>query len=290
MKRKTNLSSIPLLLGTALVLLVVACGGGQAVSLGPVGHTTKSTTPGTTPQPTAVSLTIWLARSDGVVPVQRAHAATPAVATAAIKALLAGPTAAERASGLSSAIPKGTKLLGISLHDRVATIDLTHEYASGGGTLSEYSRLAQVVYTLTEFPTIKKVRFHLDGAPLNVFTGDGIVLSHPVGRAEYINLLPPINVDGPTMGDQITSPVTVSGEANVFEANVGIEVLNRFGKVIGKTFTTASCGTGCRGTFSTQVAFNVTEEQPGTIVVHDDDAAGFGTPPHIVRIPVTLAP
>jgi hypothetical protein len=76
----------------------------------------------------------------------------------------------------------------------------------------------------------------------------------------------------------------------VFEANVTVEVLDAKDKVVGKTFTTASCGTGCRGTYSVDVTYKVAQDQPGTIVVHDDDAAGTGTPPHSVRIPVTLSP
>jgi hypothetical protein len=34
----------------------------------------------------------------------------------------------------------------------------------------------------------------------------------------------------------------------------------------------------------------VSREQRGTIVVHDDDAAGTGTPPHVARVPVVLVP
>jgi len=71
---------------------------------------------------------------------------------------------------------------------------------------------------------------------------------------------------------------------------VTVEILDAAGKVVGKTFTTASCGTGCRGTYSVPVTFKVDREQRGTIVVHDDDAAGTGKPPHSVRIPVTLVP
>ena len=88
----------------------------------------------------------------------------------------------------------------------------------------------------------------------------------------------------------MSSPVTVSGTADVFEANVTVEILDAKGKVVGKTFTTASCGTGCRGSYSVPVTFKVAKEQRGTVVVHDDDAAGTGTPPHSVRVPVTLAP
>jgi N-acetylneuraminic acid mutarotase len=50
-------------------------------------------------------------------------------------------------------------------------------------------RLGQLVYTLTQFPTVRTVRFALDGTPVNVFSGQGIVLDHPVGRADYEDLL-----------------------------------------------------------------------------------------------------
>ena len=240
--------------------------------------------------PTLLSLEVWFTRGDGLVAVRRTHQPTPRVATAAIDALLAGPTAAERASGVASAVPGGTRLLGITIRGGVATVDLTSEYQSGGGSLSMQTRLGQVVYTLTQFPTVQKVRFRLDGTPVNVFSSEGIVLDHPVGRSDYVNLLPAIQVSKPGDGARVTSPVMVSGTANVFEANVTIEILDDAGKVVGKTFTTATCGTGCRGTYSVPVTFKVDREQRGTIVVHDDDAADTGKPPHSVRIPVTLVP
>jgi hypothetical protein len=71
---------------------------------------------------------------------------------------------------------------------------------------------------------------------------------------------------------------------------VAVEVLDAQGKVVGSEFTTATCGTGCRGTFSVTVPYDVTSAQRGLIIVHDDDAAGTGTPPHEVRIPVVLTP
>jgi len=84
--------------------------------------------------------------------------------------------------------------------------------------------------------------------------------------------------------------VTVAGSANVFEANVTVRVLDADGREVGSTFTTASCGTGCRGTYSVDVPFRTAREQRGTIVVSDDDAAGTGKPPHEVRVPVVLVP
>jgi germination protein M len=277
-------------LGGSLGVIFASREPQSAVSLGPATNPVASTTGSDTTLPAPASLEVWFARGETLVSMQRTHEATLRVATAAIGELLAGPTKAERASGLQSAIPAGTRLLGISIDRGVATIDLTSEYQSGGGSLSMQVRLGQVVYTLTQFPTVKTVSFRLDGTPVNVFSSEGIVLSHPVGRGDYKELLPAIVVSQPTSGSRVTSPVTVSGGANVFEANVTVKVLDVDGRVVGSTFTTATCGTGCRGTYSVDVRFRGTREQRGTIVVLDDDAAGAGKPPHEVRVPVVLVP
>jgi hypothetical protein len=152
------------------------------------------------------------------------------------------------------------------------------------------ARLAQVVYTLTQFPTVEGVLFSLDGEPIDVLGGEGVVIDHPLTRRDYAELLPAILVTSPALNQAVGSSVVIRGSANVFEANVGIEILDQNGDVLADTFTTATCGTGCRGAFRARVAFEVDGEQMGTIVVHDDDAAGTGTYPHEVRIPVRLVP
>jgi hypothetical protein len=288
MKKLLALASLAVVGGT-LGFVAAGCGSEKAVSLGPAGGktgTTASTEP-TGSVPTSVSLEVWFLRGEELVRVTRTHEATRRVATAAMEALLAGP---RLEAGLGTAIPARTRLLGISIHNGVATVDLTSEFQSGGGSLSMKARLAQVVYTLTQFPTVRAVLFHLDGEPVNVFSGEGIVLDHPVGRKDYEDLLPVIEVDKPVAGARVSSPVQVSGSANVFEANVTVKVLDANGNVVGKTFTMATCGTGCRGTYAVPVTFKIDREQPGTIVVSDDDAAGTGTPPHQVRIEVVLVP
>jgi hypothetical protein len=288
--KKLLLSVGLLVLGCGLAVVVTACGSEHAVSLGKPATTAATTNEHTGSVPSQLSLEVWFARDGSLTAVRRMHAPTQLVATAAVTALLDGPTSQERGAGFTSAVPDDTRLLGIGIRDGVATVDLTSEYQSGGGALSMQTRLGQVVYTLTQFPTVQKVRFRLDGSPVNVFSSEGIVLDHPVGRSDYADLLPAIVVDTPAADDRIASPATVSGTANVFEANVTIEILNADGKVVGKTFTTASCGTGCRGDYSVPVTYKVAKQQPGTVVVHDDDAAGTGAPAHSVRVPVTLTP
>ncbi len=186
--------------------------------------------------------------------------------------------------------PPGRGCSGSRSTTALATVDLTSEFQYGAGALSMQTRLGQVVYTLTQFPTVQKVRFRLDGDPGQRLLERGH-RARPPGRPQ--RLLRPAACDHrrqARFATHVTSPVTVAGTANVFEANVSVEVLDANGDVVGKTFTTASCGTGCRGTYSVPVSFKVAKAQSGTIVVHDDDAAGTGKPPHEVRVPVTLAP
>ena len=100
---------------------------------------------------------------------------------------------------------------------------------------------------------------------------------------------PPIVVDRPSVSDTVSSPVEIAGTANVFEANVTVRILDDTGAELARDFTTATCGTGCRGTFSIRLPYRSAVAQNGTIVVSDDDADGDGRPQHSVAIPVRLA-
>jgi germination protein M len=237
-----------------------------------------------------VSYQVWLAQGETLFVTYRTQDFTRGVGKASVEALLAGPNDFEQGYGLTSAVPDGTQFLGLTIEDGIAHVDLSSEYESGGGTLSMSMRLAQVVYTLTQFPTVNGVVFSLDGEPIDVLGGEGVVIDHPLTRKDYAELLPAILVTRPLLGEKVANPVVVRGTANVFEANVTVEILDASGKQIASTFTTATCGTGCRGSFHVAVDYAVDEEQEGTIVVHDDDAAGMGHPPHEIRIPVTLTP
>jgi spore germination protein GerM len=247
---------------------------------------------GTETEPAAPDVTyqVWFVNDEGLFVTYRTEPATPRVGTAALESLLEGPDTFETGYGLSTAIPEGTELLGLTIDDGIARADLTSEFESGGGTLSMQSRLAQVVFTLTQFPTVDGVVFSLDGEPVDVLGGEGIIIDQPLTRRDYADLLPAILVTTPALNQVVESPILIRGSANVFEANVGIQILDANGNVIVETFTTATCGTGCRGTYRTTVPYRVDREQNGTIVVHDDDAAGTGSFPHEVRIPVRLLP
>jgi len=98
-----------------------------------------------------------------------------------------------------------------------------------------------------------------------------------------------IEVLTPALNARVSSPVTVSGTANVFEATVSIRILDGTNNVIADTFTTATCGSGCRGDFEVEVPFSVGTEQPGVIQVFEVSPED-GSERHMVTIPVTLVP
>jgi len=204
--------------------------------------------------------------SAGLVPVLRVVPRTQAVATAAMQQLLAGPTAAESGDRtITTAIPDGSELLGLTIKDGVATVDLSTEFDSGGGTASMQYRLAQVVYTLTQFSTVKSVLFQVEGKTVTVFGSQGIVLDGPQARADYEDQLPAIFVDRPAYGAALGNPGRVSGNANVFEATFRVAILDASGKSIADEQVMATCGTGCRGTFDVTIPHTVSKAQWGTL-------------------------
>jgi hypothetical protein len=98
-----------------------------------------------------------------------------------------------------------------------------------------------------------------------------------------------ISVFEPCTGEVVSSPVTIAGEANVFEATVSFRVLDENGTEIATGFTTADCGTGCWGNYTGEVKFTVDHEQPGMIEVFESSAKD-GSDVNKISIPVTLTP
>ena len=190
---------------------------------------------------------------------------------------------AEAAAGARSAVPAGTQLLGISLHGGVATVDLTSEF-EGDGAARQRLGLAQLVYGVTQFPTVHALRLHLDGQPVTAFA-DGLVLPDPITRTSmgFPRLVPAITVASPRPGASVRAPFTVSGIADVFEAGLTYRLLDASGHELSGGAAAASCGTGCAGTFSFTIpGLGVSSDQPGTLVI-----TGGG---HVVRLPLHLVP
>ncbi|MBI1758499.1 MAG: GerMN domain-containing protein [Actinobacteria bacterium] len=242
----------------AAMLPLAACGNGGSTTPTPspgAASSNASVTPGGTPTGAATTtVRTYFIRNEKVAPVARTVSGT-AVAKAAMEQLVAGPTASEKAAGLTSSVPAGTKVLGISITNGTATVDLSATYTSGGGSLSMQSRVAQVVYTLTQFPTITRVKFSIDGTPVTAIGGEGVVVDPPQTRADWESLTPEILVESPLPGEKVTSPFTATGTANTFEATYQYRLRGPSGAILTKGSGMATSGTGTRGTFAQPIAY-----------------------------------
>jgi germination protein M len=318
--RSTRHSSLPILLIAVTALVVAACSsvgsGGTLTPRSPDSGTIAPVSPEPSAEPSAAnpseppseseapataepteapsgatSVKIYLFMDKRLVPVRREIDATRAVGRAALNALFEGPTAEESAASppLTTSIPDGTILLGLDIADGLATVDLSREFESGCGSACMFGRLPPVVYTLTQFPTVKQVAFKFDGEPMTVFSGAGIDLDGPSGREDYEAFLPSVFVERPTWGATIGNPVRVSGIANVFEAVFFVEVRDADGDTLAKERVMASCGTGCWGTFDVTIPYKVSSRQAGSVVTYNLSAKD-GSVQDLRSYPVTLVP
>ena len=103
----------------------------------------------------------------------------------ALKELLKGPSATEAKTGCQSYIPEGSKLLGISIKDGIATLNFNEEFQFNNyGPVGSNVQLMQVVYTATSFSTVKKVQFLIEGKKLD-YLSEGVWVGSPRGRNDY---------------------------------------------------------------------------------------------------------
>lgn len=250
-----------------LLVVVVVAGCGHSKSTPVVPATTTSATPPptaptsstTAPEP-RLAIRVYFVRDGRVAPVRRIVPNTPAVGQAALEELHAGPTADERAAGLSTAIGL-LRLTGLAIRNGEADL----------GQLTHVSQLAeaQIVYTLTQFPTVRNVRI-----------GDNVL-----DRTDLEDVTPVILVESPLPGETVHSPIAVRGTSNTFEATMRVEI-RRGTEVLVSETVTASSGSGERGTFAATLDLDA---PPGPItLVAFEPSAENGQPLHTVTVPLTL--
>jgi hypothetical protein len=146
----------------------------------------------------AGSVRVYFLQGEQLVPVRRPGS----TARAAVTALLAGPSRAEKAKQFRTYIPAGSGLRSVRVANGVATVDLGERFASGTDAESLSARVAQLVYTVTSVPQVKSVRVLVSGGvPLGLFPG--FALSQPVTRAQAARPVvpppkPPTGTGGPS--------------------------------------------------------------------------------------------
>lgn len=130
---------------------------------------------------------LYLVGGEGLVRVTR-DLPDPIDGAALIESLLSGVTEPEDRSELSSSIPSGTELIGFDVLDRIATVDLSSDFASVGGQ-QEILAVAQIVLTVTQSGDVSGVIFELDGVRTDVPTADGALTPIAVTAQDYESLI-----------------------------------------------------------------------------------------------------
>jgi len=285
MPRIRHTRALALLGASALLLTFTGCGDDD--DSGSSDSTTSSTT--TTVEEPAEEGTVsaYFLRDEVVGPVAR-DATGVAVAEAAMEGLLNGPSADEAELGFATTIPVGTELLAVSIEDGLATVDLSDEFTSGGGSASMTGRVAQVVFTLTQFDSVDAVSFEVEGDPLTELGGEGVLLDAPQTRADWEPLSPAILVESPLPFAEVTSPLRLSGTANTFEAMFHVTITDGEGLVVYDEPAQATSGTGTRGTFDVTATFEVPRDGMGSVVVFEESAED-GARTNLVEIPIQVS-
>ena len=112
--------------------------------------------------------------------------ASPAPLDSIINAMLAGPTSAEAASGVFSAIPSDVSLLGTSTQGDVVTVNVNSAFGQITGTSTELA-VAQIVATVaTENGLGTGVIFEIDGQRTSVPIANGSQVAGPVYLIEFL--------------------------------------------------------------------------------------------------------
>jgi hypothetical protein len=225
-------------------------GGGSSSRDGTTTLAATTVSPTTTvgEQPLTLELYLVDPTDHKLYAVRKEIEPTQAVGAAALRALAEDP---------DSEVPPN---LSLTIDNGAATVT--------GSQLSP-AALAQVVYTLTQFPTVKSVNGKT--------------------RKAVESLVPAILVESPTAEATVSSPLRVTGNANTFEATFEYDLEDENGKVLHHDFVTATSGSGERGTFDFTIPFRVAREQEGTLVVYESSAEN-GSHINVRRIPLTLAP
>ncbi|MBS3957258.1 MAG: GerMN domain-containing protein [Clostridiales bacterium] len=277
-------------LSVLMAMSVTGCREAESEPPAPVPGPATESPASQVPEPAAksTSVLVYLVDGEKLTVARREISATPGVAAAAMDELLTGVAERESELGFATEIPEGTVLLGLQIEEGVATVDLSGEFQSGGGSTSMLLRVAQVVYTLTQFDTVDTVSFMIDGVPAEAIGGEGVMVDPPVGREDFTdNVLPLIFVESPAPWDAVEPPLRVTGVSNTFEATLLLELVDSGGRIIFEGMATATAGSGTWGTFDVVIDYEAELEGSGSLIVFEESAED-GSRINLKEIPIDL--
>lgn len=210
-----------------------------------------------------MDLAVYFLKDDGMdmYLVRQVHevAKTSAVATSAINELISGTVQDVNAF---RPLPTNVKLLGIDINNGVAVVDFSKEiYDYPAGSSTEALAIQAIVNTLTEFPTIDKVEFLVEGEAVETLWGHVSIQDMDFTRQMGAVREPNIWVDTVEEGQLFTSDTRISGSMMQFENNLVYRLNDSNGNEIQNGFVTGQGFDEGRSYFDFQIDF----EKPETI-------------------------
>jgi spore germination protein GerM len=131
---------------------------------------------------------VFLAKNGRLIRAER-KLAPPVTLERMLTKLAQGPTRAEVAGGIRSALPDDETFQSVSLTGGTATVDLGQPFTALSGS-DQLLALAQIVWSLTSRPGIGQVQFTLNGAAIDIPRANGSLTPSPVSRDDYLPLGP----------------------------------------------------------------------------------------------------
>lgn len=100
----------------------------------------------------------------------------------AMQQLLASPPAD---GDTFSAIPEETTLRSLEIRTDGIYVDLSSQFTTGGGSAAMQGRLGQILYTATSLEPDAAVWLSVEGEPLELLGGEGLIVPQPMTRSDF---------------------------------------------------------------------------------------------------------
>ena len=102
-----------------------------------------------------------------------------------LKTMLTGPSADEVNRGILNIIPKNTRVLSAAIRGSTAYINFSEDFLFNTFGVEGYvAQLRQIVWTVTEFPTVNDVQILIEGRRQD-YLGEGIYIGSPINRQSF---------------------------------------------------------------------------------------------------------
>lgn len=82
-------------------------------------------------------------------------------------------------------IPEQTQLIDLSVEADGVHVNLSEDFRYGGGSASMMGRLGQVIYTASALNAEAPVWISVEGKPLNLLGGEGLIVDQPMTRSDF---------------------------------------------------------------------------------------------------------